>query len=317
MSPNVFHRYLDTYLSVRAALGFQMRAARTLLRDFVGFLETRGDAGPIRAQWAIDWACAAATRRGTGSAAQRLSMARGFLTYLRASLPDTEVPDSGLVASFRRPTPYLLPPQQITALIQAAQQLAPQGSLRPHTVSTVIGLLASTGLRVGEAIRLTTTDVRLDERPALVHIRETKFHKSRFVPLHPTTAAQLHHYRALRTALHYDAFTDVFFVSEQGHALTHKALGTCFAQLCRQLGLRPTERGRRPSLHALRHAFAIARIRTWYQEGRDVQALLPHLSVYLGHVRPQESYWYLTATPELLTAAALRFQQYAARGAML
>ena len=225
MSPNVLHRYLDTYLSVRAALGFQMRAARTLLRDFVGFLETRGDAGPIRAQWAIDWACAAATRRGTGSAAQRLSMARGFLTYLRASLPDTEVPDSGLVASFRRPTPYLLPPQQITALIQAAQQLAPQGSLRPHTVSTVIGLLASTGLRVGEAIRLTTTDVRLDERPALVHIRETKFHKSRFVPLHPTTAAQLHHYRALRTALHYDAFTDVFFVSEQGHALTHKALG--------------------------------------------------------------------------------------------
>jgi site-specific recombinase XerD len=159
------------------------------------------------------------------------------------------------------------------------------------------------------------TDVRLEERPALVHIRETKFHKSCFVPLHPTTAVQLHHYRALRTALHSDAFTDVFFVSEQGHALTHKALGTYFTQLCRQLGLRPTERGRRPSLHALRHAFALARIRTWYQEGRDVQALLLHLS--LGHVRPQESYWYLTATPELLTAAALRFQQYAAGGTML
>ncbi len=89
---------------------------------------------------------------------------------------------------------------------------------------------------------------------------------------------------------------------------------TCFAQLCRQLGLESTERGRRPSLHALRHAFAIERIRCWYQEGADVQALLPHLSVYLGHVRPQESYWYLTATPELLGAAAARFQHYAAQG---
>jgi site-specific recombinase XerD len=247
MSPNGLHRYLDMYLSVREALGFQMRAARTLLRDLVGFLETRGDAGPIRAQWAIDWACTAATRRGTGSAAQRLSMARGFLTYLRASLPDTEVPDSGLVASFRRPTPYLLTPQQITALIQAAQQLGPQGSLRPHTISTVIGLLASTGLRVGEAIRLTTTDVRLEERPALVHIRETKFHKSRFVPLHPTTAAQLHHYRALRTALCYDAFTDVFFVSEQRHALTHKALGTCFSSCVVSWGCGPRSAGAAPA----------------------------------------------------------------------
>jgi integrase/recombinase XerD len=314
MSPNVLHRYLDTYLSVREALGFQMRAARTLLRDFVGFLETRGDAGPIRAQWAIDWACAPATRRGAGSAAQRLSMARGFLTYLRASLPDTEVPDSGLVASFRRPTPYLLTAQQITALIQAAQHLGPQGSLRPYTVSTVIGLLASTGLRVGEAIRLTTTDVHLDEVPPFLHIRETKFHKSRLVPLHPTTALQLRHYQGMRTALRSDALADVFFLSEQGHALTHKALGACFTQLCGQVGVRPTASGRRPSLHALRHAFAITRLRKWYQEAADVQALLPRLSVYLGHVRPQESYWYLTATPELFTAAALRFQQYAAGG---
>jgi hypothetical protein len=120
----------------------------------------------------------------------------------------------------------------------------------------------------------------------------------------------------MRTALRYDAFSEVFVVSEQGHALTHKTLGSCFTQLCRQLGLQPTDGGRRPSLHALQHAFAIARIRHWYQDGGDVQALLPHLSVYLGHVRPQESYWYLTATPELLTAAARRFEQYAARGAM-
>ena len=316
MSDGALHLHRDAYLSVREALGFQMRAERTLLHDFVGFLETHTATGPIRAQCAVDWACASSARRGTGGAAQRLSMARGFLTYLRASMPDTEVPDSGLVASFRRPTPYLCTPQQITALIQAAQLLGPRDSLRPYTVATVIGLLASTGLRVGEAIRLTMGDMRLDHVPPLLHMRETKFHKSRLVPLHPTTAAQLRRYRAMRTAFCYDALSDAVFVSAQGQALTHTALGSCFAPLCRQLGLWPTDGGRRPSLHALRHAFAITRIRHWYQEGRDMQALIPHLSVYLGHVRPQESYWYLTATPELFTAAALRFQQYAVGGTL-
>jgi site-specific recombinase XerD len=241
-------------------------------------------------------------------------MARGFLTHLRAIIPDTEVPDRGLVAAFRRPKPYLLAPRQITALIRAAQDVGPPGSLRPHTFSTLLGMLASTGLRVGEAIRLTIQDVHLDETPAFFHIRETKFHKSRVIPLHPTTVAALRRYTALRTTLRYAALSDVFFVSEQGHTLTHDALGRWFAQLCRQLGLEPTAGGRRPSLHALRHAFAIERIRRWHQDGASVQDLLPHLSVYLGHVRPYESYWYLTATPELLSAAALRFQQYAARG---
>jgi integrase/recombinase XerD len=117
----------------------------------------------------------------------------------------------------------------------------------------VIGLLASTGLRIGEAIRLTTGDVHLDHTPPVLHIRETKFHKSRYVPLHPTTAAQLCRYLALRTALRYDAFSDVCFVSEQGQALTHRAIGAWFAQLCRRLGLWHTDGGRRPSLHALRH----------------------------------------------------------------
>jgi integrase/recombinase XerD len=194
-------------------------------------------------------------------------------------IPDTEVPDHGLVASFRRPNPYLFTPPQITALIQGAQQVGPRGSLRPSTFSTVIGLLASTGLRLGEAFRLTTGDVHLDHTPPVLHRRATKCHKSRDVPLHPTTAAQRRRYLALRTALRYDAFSAIFFVSAQGHALTQRAIGSWFAQLCRPLGLWPTDGGRRPSLHALRHTFAIEPIRHWYQEGADVQALLPHLSV--------------------------------------
>jgi integrase/recombinase XerD len=314
MSHRSLHLHLDAYLSVREALGFQMRAERTLLRDFVSFVESQGDGGPIRAQLAVDWACASSTQRGRGGAAQRLSMARRFLTYLRATLPETEVPSSGLVASIRRPQPYLLTPPQITALIRAAHDLGPHDSLRSHTFATFLGVLASTGLRVGEAIRLTVQDVHLDAAPPVLHIRETKFHKSRLVPLHPTAIVPLRHYTVLRTALGYAALSDIFFVSEQGGPLTYGLLRRWFLTVCHTVGLGPTAGGRRPSLRALRHSFAVQRMQRWYQEGRDVQALLPHLSVYLGHVRPQESYWYLTATPALLTAAAERFRAYAAGG---
>src|SRR5262245_7257689 len=153
MSQRYLSLHLDAYLSFREALGFQMRVERTLLRDFLRFVEVRGEDGPIRAQWAVEWACALSARRGPGGAAQRLSMARGFLTYLRATIPETEVPDHALVASFRRPKPYLFTSDQIRTLIQDAKKARPQSALRPHTLSTLIGVLASTGVRVGEALR--------------------------------------------------------------------------------------------------------------------------------------------------------------------
>ena len=131
MSHSNLHLHLDAYLGVRQALGFQMRAERTLLRDFVCYIEMHVDTGPIRAYLAVDWACASSAQRGASGATQRLSMARGFLTYLRAILPETEVPDSGLVRAFRRPKPYLLTAPQITALIHAAQDLGPRGSPVP------------------------------------------------------------------------------------------------------------------------------------------------------------------------------------------
>jgi len=291
-----------------------MRAERTLLREFVHFVEAHGVGLPIRASLAVEWACAVSEQRGPGGAAQRLSMARGFLTFLRATIPDTEVPDSALVASFRRPKPYLFTPDQIQTLMQDARQAGPSGALRPYTLSTLIGLLASTGLRVGEALRLTVTDVVLESAPPCLHIRATKFYKSRLVPLHPSTATQLRQYVSIRTALHYDGLSDVFFVSEHGGPLHRGTLWRWFTTRCRTLGMRATAAGRRPSLSALRHSFAVERMRRWYAEGGDVQIRLPHLSVYMGHVRPQESYWYLSATPELLTAAAERFGVYAAEG---
>ena len=314
MSRPDLHRSLDTYLSVREALGFQMRAERTLLRDFVRFVENAQVAGPIRAQLAVDWACASSSTRGASGASQRLSMARGFLTYLRASLPETEIPERDLIASARRPQPFLFSAVQLQALLQAAQQAGPPDALRPHTLATALGLLASTGLRVGEALRLTMADVELAHVPPFLHIRQTKFHKSRLVPLHISTADQLRRYITMRRELRYDALSDALFVSEKGGALSYEALAQWLTTTCRRIGIASINGGRRPTLHALRHTFAVERIRRWYQEGADVQALLPNLAVYLGHIRPQESYWYLSATPELLTAAAARFQDYATRG---
>ena len=180
--------------------GIQMRAEKIILPEFVAYVKAQEHTGPIRAQLALEWACQVSAHRGPGGAARRLSIARGFLSYLKASVPDTEVPDSGLLPTPRRPKPYLFTPPQLTALFEAAQASRPRGSLRPHTLSTLLGLLASTGLRVGEAIRLQVDQVKLDLHPPQLHILETKFDKSRIVPLHPSTAERLRHYGEQRLA---------------------------------------------------------------------------------------------------------------------
>jgi integrase len=176
---------------------------------------------------------------------------------------------------------------------------------------TFIGLLASTGLRVGEARRLTVDDVVLDGNPPHLRIVETKFRKSRLVPVHPTTADRLRHYAWHRCHLGYQGVSEVFFPSATGAVLHRATVGHVFHRLTQQLGIPPRAGGQTPTLQSLQHTFAVERLRLWYRAGLDVQALLPHLSVYLGHLRPQDTYWYLTATPELLTLAADRFQHYA------
>ena len=316
MNTDVLDLHLVAYLSLREALGFQMRAENILLPEFVAYVKAQPNSRPIRAQMALAWACQASVHRGPSGAARRLSVARGFLRYLQASLPDTEVPGPGLLPSPRRPQPYLFTPSQIMTLLNAAQASRPRGTLRPHTLSSLLGLLASTGLRVGEAIRLQSDQVKLDLTPPQLHIRETKFHKSRIVPLHSSTAERLRHYQDQRAHWHYDGLSEAFFASEQGQHLQHRALHDWFARLCQRVAIAPTDGGRAPCLTSFRHTFAVTRMQRWYQQGLDVQALLPRLSVYLGHVHPQESYWYLTAAPELLSAAAQRFETFAQAGGM-
>jgi integrase/recombinase XerD len=289
MNADLIDTQLVAYLSLRKALGFQMRAENILLPEFVAFVKAQGITDPIRTQIALAWACQVSTHRGASGAARRLSIARGFLLYLQASAPDTEVPTTGLLPAPRRPKPYRFTPTQLTALSEAAHASRPRGSLRPHTLSTLIGLLASTGLRVGEAIRLRIDQVKLALQPPQLHIFETKFHKSRIVPLHSSPAEPLRHYSEQRAHLHYDGLSEAFFVSERGQPLQYLALHNWFARRCQRLAIAPTTGGRSPCLMSFRHTFAVTCLQRWYQQGLDVQALLPHLSVYLGHVHPQES----------------------------
>jgi integrase/recombinase XerD len=314
MNRDDLRRSLDSYLAIREALGFKMRPTAMLLADFVSYLAAQNLPGPIRAQTAIDWACGSSATRGPGGQAARLSQVRGFLSFLRASFPEIEIPDHRLLASARRPTPYLFTPAQVAQLLDAAANMRPSDSLRPDLWRTLIGLLACTGLRAGEAMRLKIGDVLLEANPPHLRVVETKFRKSRLVPLHASTARQLRQYAERRRRLGYHALSDLFFVSERGKQLDPSCVWLAFRRLTRRLGILPRDGGRHPSLHCLRHTFAVERLKEWYRDGADVSAMVPHLSVYLGHVRPQDSYWYLTATPELLGAAADRFRRYAEGG---
>lgn len=186
--------------------------------------------------------------------------------------------------------------------------------MRPLTYATLIGLIASTGLRVGEAIRLTVRDIHFDADPTHLEVLQTKFRKSRLVPLHSSTADQLRLYAQERKRLHYDGLSDAFFVSEQGSHLRYDAVWQTFIGLTRRAGIRNDDGSGRPCIHGLRHSFAVGRMLDWYCRGLSVNDLLPTLSVYMGHVHPANTYWYLTATPELLNAAGESFEKFARQG---
>lgn len=292
------------YLVIRRALGFKLELHGHLLPDFVAFLNEAG-ASFITTELALQWA----TQPG-GSAtwhAARLSIARGFARYLATVDARTQIPPLGLLRrpghASRRAGPYLYSSQDITALMTAAGALRP---LPAATYQTLIGLLAVGGLRIGEALRLDRDD--LDDEHSVLLVRDTKFGKSREVPLHETTLAALHDYLRRRDDLRPTATGPSLFISTTGTRLLYKAVQPTFAKLCRQVSLQPRSPGCRPRIHDLRHSLATSTLLDWYRADADVGALLPRLSTFLGHVDPASTYWYLQAAPELLTLAADRLQ---------
>ena len=230
-------------------------------------------------------------------------MVRGFARYAHAFHPATEVPPVGLLAyRATRPTPFLLSEQDITVLLAAAEALRPP--LLAVTCRTLFGLLAVTGLRVGEAIDLDREDVDLVRR--LLTVRQTKFNKSRLLPLHPTTNDALATYTQQRDRFCPKPTEASFFVSTAGTRLPYHVARTVFVGLANDVGIQPRSASGHPRLHGLRHSFVVNTLLGWYRDGVDVAAKLPALSAYLGHSHPASTYWYLQAVPELLTAASQR-----------
>jgi integrase/recombinase XerD len=293
---------IGDYLAVRRALGYKLEDHGWLLADFASFVEAAG-AGTVTTSLALDWATLPADCLPTWHAA-RLRVVRGLARHLQALDLATEVPPAGLLAGRnRRAVPYLYSDAEVKALMAATGSLRP--ALHAATHKTLIGLLAVTGMRLGEVIRLDRADLSAD---GIVTIRDSKFAKSRQIPLHPTTLNALTRYGQLRDRHFPQPKTPSLLVSTAGTRLISQGVHYVFARLVRQAGLQPRSPECRPRLHDFRHSLAVGSLLDWYRDGLDVQALLPVLSAFLGHSKPANTYWYLSAVPELLALAAERRQ---------
>jgi integrase len=236
----------------------------------------------------------------------RLPVVRGFARWLRFLDPATQVPPSGLLPPKpHRAVPYLYSSDDLTALINAAEGL--RTPLRALTYQTLIGLLAVSGLRIGEAIRLDLGD--FDARRGVLTVTGSKFGKSRQIPLHPATTAALRNYLHHR-GRHPQVSTKAVFVSTAGTRLLYVNVSVTFVKLAARAGLKARSAKCHPRIHDLRHSFTVNTLPDWYRDGGDVQARLPLLPAYLGHVDPKSTYWYLQAAPELLALAGQRLDDH-------
>jgi integrase len=296
---------VEQYLTHRRHLGFQLRKVEWHLRKFGAFADNRHHRGPLTIELALSWA-GLPVNADPSYWAIRLSAVRCFARHLAISESGTEVPSGSLLGPMRRRQPYVYSEEEVLALIAAARQLEPVTGLRPRTYATLIGLLACTGLRISEALRFTRAD--LDKREGILFIRETKFRKSRLVPLHPSTTAALDGYARHRDRLVPAAQAEHFFITDRGTALRYGTVHWAFHKLCLRTSAKDTRQRRR--IHDLRHTFACRRLERWYDTGVDVPHAVAALAAYLGHAAVKHTYWYLTATPELLGAAAARFEPF-------
>ena len=295
----------EQYLAMRRALGFKLITWGPKLMSFIGYLESL-EHTVVTTDDAVAWATS--TPRGSSDPvhwARRLDVVRIFARHLKTLDPATEIPPEDVVSRrYRRITPNLYSPSEIIALLLAAGRLSPP--LRAATWQTALGLLAVTGMRVSEACRLDRGDV--DLRHGVLTVRDSKFGKSRDVPIHPSTTAVLAGYALVRDQLRPGPAGPAFFVSTRGTRLDAANMSHTFARLRTAARIAPVPGRRRQRIHDMRHTFTVATLLDWYRAGVDVQARMPLLATYLGHVDPKSSYWYLSGSPELLALVAERLE---------
>ncbi len=301
---------VDEYLALRRSLGFELKRAEWLLRRFVRFAEHER-ARFITIDLALRWAKlpphVQAAERST-----RLRVVRQLAQFMSARDPRTEVPPADLLpGTYQRPQPYIYSDEEVVQLVRAAEELPSRTGLRAWTYRTLFGLLAVTGIRHAEALALDRGDVDLDA--GVLTIRRTKCRKTRLVPVHETTRDQLREYARLRDQIHRHPKSDAFLISERGLRLVQASVQHTFVVVSRKIGLRTPARshGHGPRLHDLRHRLAVTTLVRWYRAGVDVDARLPILSTYLGHTKVSDTYWYLSAVPELVCLAMARLERRA------
>jgi integrase len=298
---------VQQYLTMRRGLGFKLHEAGKVLLKFVTFMEQHR-ASVITSRLALDWAQQSSTVQ-PAEWARRLSIVRGFARHRSATDPRTEIPPDGLLPYRpKRARPYIYSEQEIRSLLRAALKLPGRGGMRPWTYNCLLGLLSVTGLRLGEARNLELQDV--DLRAGVLTIRGAKFGKSRLVPLHASTCRVLANYLARRKR-HWAKrpVSSYVFVSNWGNQLDVGEIHRTFYTLSRHIGLRGPTDSHGPRLHDLRHRFALMTLLRWYRTGEDAERRLPILSTYLGHVHVSDTFWYLSAWPELMHEAMARLER--------
>ena len=300
---------VDDYLALRRSLGFKLRDYPWYLHDFAAYLEAAG-ASTVTAELAVAWAQLPGPDAHPSYLGQRLCVVRGFARHLKAFDPATEVPSPDLLHWQEcRAMPYIYSDEDIAALMAAARALSPR--LRAATYEALIGLLKVTGARVGELINLDWQDVDWDE--GVLVIRYTKFNKCRELALHPSTVEALMAYSQERDELCPTPKSASFFVNTLGKRLVYVTVQQVFHRLVRSVGLTARSKSGLPRLHDTRHSFACTTLVGWYRAGLDVEAQMPLLSTWMGHTRPDKTFWYISAVPELLSLAAHRREQTARR----
>lgn len=293
------------YLALRRALGFKLRGHDRLLAEYLDHLDD-STATTITSAAALTWATAHPDASPT-QWAHRLSVVRGFARHLQCSDPTVEVPPADLLSRRRyHPAAYLYSEADVSGLLKAAATLRP--ALRGATYPTLLGLLAVTGMRIGEAIGLDRENV--DLHAGVVHIALTKFRKHRRLPLHESTCSALRAYEQIRDELCPHPKVPSYFVSIRGTRLLDVTVHEVFRKLLVEVGLEPQSDGSGPKVHSLRHSFAVATVRDWHRDGADPTGKMSLLSAYLGHTDPAYTYWYLQACPELLGLASERLERW-------
>jgi len=294
---------LGEYLNIRRTLGFKLRDEGTVLPQFLLFLDKK-DASFITTDLALRWATQPENVL-PAHWARRLSMVRVFARFHSAVDPRTEIPPQDLLPfRYRRKPPYIYNGGEISRLLEVSSHLQSAIGLRASTYSTLFGLLAVTGMRVSEPIALNRRDV--DLLRGILTVRLTKFGKSRLIPVHLSTVEKLTEYSRLRDRFFSSPRCPSFFVSEKGTRLTHWSVRWTFVKLSREIGLRGPHDSHGPRVHDLRHTFAVKTLLRWYQTGVDVERHMPELAAFLGHTHVNDTYWYISAVPELLRLASKR-----------